>query len=132
MGAGFGWKWQIAAEQAEVVVRPEFDDRKTRSVRRQVVPLPRPAGIEVAHEVPAIGAGPSQDLEWVGGHRTDLVDAAVEASVLEPLDHECIEAAGGLRSPLRRQVDVAVQLAGTGVVDVERPEDLELGVGVAR
>lgn len=130
-GACFGWKWQIAAEQAEVVVGPELNDGSTCSPRGQIVALPRPASIEVAHEVSAVSTWPTQGLEGVGGQCADLVDVAVEAGILKPFDHERVEAAGWLRSPLLGEVDVAVQLAGVGIVDVERPEDLELGAWVA-
>lgn len=72
----------MSAEQAEVVVRPDLDERHPGSPTRQVVAFPRPAGIEDAHQVPAVGAGPSEDLERVASHGSDLVEVVIDASTL--------------------------------------------------
>lgn len=115
-----------------MVLRPELYQRNAHALSRQVVPLPRPSGVEVAHQVPAVGAGPIQDVEGVCCHRADVIDVPVEARVLKAFNHACVEAAGGLLGPFLGKLDVPVQLACVGIVNIERPEDLELGARVTR
>ncbi len=63
-----------------MIVGPEFNDGSTCSPCGEIVALPGPAGIEVAHQVPAVGTEPVQHIEGVGSHRADFVDVAVESA----------------------------------------------------
>lgn len=77
-------------------------------------------------------SGPGEDFEGIGCHPTDFVQVSFGAGVLEAFDHEGVETGADPGFPLGGQVDVAVQLAGVGIVDVERPEEFELGSRMAR
>ncbi len=59
------------------------DSRNPGAPSGQIVTLPRPASIEEAHEVTAIGAGPGEDCEEVPRHSPDIVEVTIDPAELE-------------------------------------------------
>ena len=68
-----------------MIVGPQVDLGDAGAAGVEVVALPGPAGVEVAHQVLHVGSGPSEFLEGVADHAGDLVEVAVHAPAISIL-----------------------------------------------